>query len=269
MRLLSWNVNSVRVRLEALRRVVRKYQPDVVCLQETKVVDALFPREAFTRMGFVDLAVAGQKGYHGVAIASRASITSRHRQALASSEDQRHLSVVTAGLEIHNVYVPAGGPLPDPRLNPAFAHKLDYLRALAAWTRSWPEPEEHPRVLVGDLNVAPLEHDVWDHRRLRRTITHTEAEVSLLEAAQDALPWVDVGRRFVPPQEKLYTWWSHRGDWRSRMQGRRLDHAWVSSALAPRLRGFQVAVEVRGWRRPSDHAPVIVDLDWPRADAAR
>jgi exodeoxyribonuclease-3 len=262
VRILSWNVNSVRERLRAVGRVVRKYEPDVICLQETKVSDELFPRRAFEKMGFAGIEIAGQKGYHGVAIASRLPIERCFSERIADNPDKRHLAVEVGGVEIHDVYVPAGGPEPDPDKNPAFARKLDYLRGLATWVEAWPARRTKPRVLVGDLNVAPLEHDVWDHRKMRRTITHTEIEIELFERARRALPWIDVGRQFVPPDQKLYTWWSYRApNWRRVNKGRRLDHVWVSPALASRLRGFVVAKEVRGWKRPSDHAPVILDID--------
>ena len=260
MRIVSWNVNSVRIRLEAVRRFVRKYEPDVLCLQETKVQDHLFPREAFARMGFVDTVVVGQKGYHGVAIASRHTVKRHHRRNMGGSSDARHVAVEIDGLEIHDVYVPAGGEKPDPDLNPAFAFKLRYLRSMARWMRSWPD-RQAARVLVGDLNVAPLEQDVWSHQKLKRVITHTEVEIAHLRRVQRSCDWVDAAREVIPPSEPLFTWWSHRApDWRQVNKGRRLDHVWVTPALRDRIADVRVATEVRGWRRPSDHAPVVLDL---------
>lgn len=259
MRIVSWNVNSVRVRLEAIRRFVRKYEPDVLCLQETKVEDHLFPREAFARMGFANTIVAGQKGYHGVAIATRRPVSSHHQRRIGGRRQARHVAIEVDGIEIHDVYVPAGGERPDPEQNPAFAYKLRFLRSMARWMRSW--PNDVPRVLVGDLNVAPLETDVWSHQKLRRVITHTEVEIEHLAAVQRSCGWVDAARSVVPPSEKLFTWWSHRGDWRRLNKGRRLDHIWVTPTLEKRIRDVKVATEVRGWRRPSDHAPLFVDLD--------
>ena len=262
MRIISWNVNSVRERLRALRAVVRKYAPDVVCLQETKVADELFPRRAFEDLGLTALAIAGQKGYHGVAIASRLPIRRSWTKAVMGLDEKRHIAVaLESGTEIHNLYVPAGGQQPNPDKNPAFARKLAYLRALGDWMRRWPDKAQRSRVLVGDFNVAPLEHDVWDHHHMRRWVTHTEEEIALLDRVQATLPWTDVGRAVIPAEHELFTWWSYRAPaWRRENKGRRLDHAWVSGPLASRIEGFSVAREVRGWKRPSDHAPLVVDL---------
>jgi len=262
LRILSWNINSVRLRLEQLRRVVRKLQPDVLCLQEIKVQDDLFPRDALTRMGFRGSAVAGQKGYHGVATFARQPLEHHFSKAIGRNRDARHVAVTVGGLEIHNLYLPAGGDVPDPEKNPAFAAKLAFMKALARWTRSWPDRSSARRVLVGDLNVAPLDTDVWSHQKLLKVVTHTPIEVDLLGKIQRAHDWVDVARRIVPPEQHLYTWWSYRSpDWKVQNKGRRLDHIWVSPSLGERIIDFEVARTVRGWKRPSDHAPVLATLE--------
>ncbi len=262
LRVLSWNINSVRLRIESLRRLVRKLEPDVLCLQEIKVQTDRFPLQALERMGFLGAAVAGQKGYHGVATFTREPLQAQVSKAIGRNRDARHVAVTVRGVEIHNIYLPAGGDLPDPKRNPAFAAKLAFLKALARWTRSWPDRSTARRVLVGDLNVAPLETDVWSHKKLLRVVTHTPVEVDHLEKLQRAHPWVDVARRIVPPGEQLYTWWSYRSpDWRRQDKGRRLDHIWVSPALSDGIVDFHVAKDVRGWKRPSDHAPVMATLE--------
>jgi exodeoxyribonuclease-3 len=269
LRILSWNINSLRLRLRSLARLTEKYRPDVVCLQEIKVEDALFPLEAVSRMGFGAVAFKGQKGYHGVAILSRLPFDTTETRRLARSLDARHLAVTLAApwsLELHDLYVPAGGPDPNPERNPKFAHKLAYLRALARWMRRWPAREAARRVLVGDLNVAPLPTDVWSHEKLRRVVTHTEIEVAHLGKVQRAAGWIDVARQVVPPDERLFTWWSYRApDWARQNKGRRLDHAWVSPALGSAIVDFRVAREARGWRQCSDHAPLVIDLALPTA----
>ena len=264
MRIITYNVNSVRERLRAVRRVVRKYAPDVLCLQETKVEDGSFPVDGFADLGLTELRIAGQKAYNGMAIVTPHAIRRTWSHDLCGLGEKRHLAVeLASGLEIHNLYVPAGGDKPDPLVNARFAKKLDFLQAMARWMRRWPERSTRPRVLLGDLNVAPLPSDVWDHRKMRRSVTHTEVEVALLEEAMRALPWTDLLRRVVPAEDALFTWWSYRArDWQKVNKGRRLDHVWVSAPLADRIEDCAVATEVRGWKRPSDHAPVIVDLDW-------
>jgi exodeoxyribonuclease-3 len=166
-----------------------------------------------------------------------------------------------AGIELHCVYVPSGGDLPDPAVNAKFAHKLQFVDEMTAWW-SAERSAERPMVLVGDLNIAPLENDVWSHTQLLDVVSHTPVEVAKLTAMQRSIDWVDAVRHFVPPEQKLYTWWSYRArDWTRSDRGRRLDHIWVTRPLASSLGGFAVLREARGWEpRPSDHVPVLVDL---------
>ena len=125
-------------------------------------------------------------------------------------------------------------------------------------------------MLVGDLNVAPLETDVWNHKQLLKVVSHTPIEVAALDALQASHRWVDAVRHFVPPSERLYTWWSYRAlDWSASDRGRRLDHIWVTPDLSPRLRGIEVMRAARGWPQPSDHVPVTVDLETPYPPSRR
>jgi exodeoxyribonuclease-3 len=172
--------------------------------------------------------------------------------------DCRHIHAETQGITIHNFYVPAGGDIPDPDQNDKFAHKLAFLDEVAAWFGA---QADHPALLVGDLNIAPLETDVWSHKQLLDVVSHTPIEVAKLAAWRDSLNWVDAVRQFVPPSERLYSWWSYRAsDWSASDRGRRLDHIWASPSIAPRLTGAMILREVRNWSPPSDHVPVIVDL---------
>ena len=261
MRIVSWNINSVRLRIESVARLVAELSPDILCLQEIKVTDAAYPQSAFTEMGFTDHAVFGQKGYHGVSIHSRLPISRAHRKHWCGREDSRHIWVTLAsGLEVHNFYVPAGGDEPDPEKNEKFAHKLGFLDAMADWFKK--RKGERPAVLVGDLNVAPLETDVWSHKKLAKVITHTPAEISRLDNIMTAGGWIDAVREFVPPEDKIFSWWSYRAaDWKAANKGRRLDHIWVTPHLRAALQGAHIAEPVRGWPRPSDHAPVVLDLN--------
>jgi exodeoxyribonuclease-3 len=260
----TWNINSVRLRLALVAHYLVQQRPDVLCLQETKCRDAEFPSAEFRRLGYPHLALNGQKGYHGVAIISRLPIVAASRRDFCAKGDSRHLEATLGGeaqgLAIHNFYVPAGGDEPDPAVNEKFAHKLAFVDEMAAWFRD--ENKAAGRaIVVGDLNIAPLEHDVWSHKALIDVVSHTPTEVEKLKSAQAAGPWVDALRQFVPPEEKLYTWWSYRSpDWEKADKGRRLDHVWVSPALAEAATAMEVLREARGWERPSDHAPVKVEL---------
>ncbi len=120
---------------------------------------------------------------------------------------------------------------------------------------------KRPLVLVGDLNIAPFEHDVWSSKQLTKVVSHTPIERERLATLRQTLNWVDVARHFVPATEKLYSWWSYRArDWDSADRGRRLDHIWVTPALEKSLTHFEIIRPARGWERPSDHVPVVVDI---------
>jgi len=258
MRIVTWNINSVRLRIDLIAELVRHVNPDVLCLQEIKVVNELFPAAALAEMGLVHQAVAGMKSYNGVAILSRLPITESSVRSWCDKEDCRHIEAEIAGIRIHNFYVPAGGDIPDPDLNIKFAHKLKFLDQVTAW---FGDQQDHPALLVGDLNIAPLETDVWSHKQLLGVVSHTPIEVEKMAAWQQSLGWVDAVRRFIPPELKLYTWWSYRSaDWNQSDRGRRLDHVWATPSLAPRLTGAMVIREARDWAPPSDHVPVMVDL---------
>lgn len=261
-RVASWNVNSVRARLGHIGLFVRKYRPDVLCLQEIRAPREAFPSAYLEGLGYGHAALSVDRGKPGVAILSTVPMARLETVVWCGKQDHRHLAVNIPGkLELHNFYVPAGGDVPDPAVNPKFAHKMQFLKEMAE--RFGARTGRGSAVmLVGDLNVAPLENDVWSHQRLRRTITHTEAEVAALLRVYRALDWHDVMREAVPPEQKLFTWWSYRArNWKQLNRGRRLDHAWVTSALRASCRGVTVASETRGWKRPSDHVPVVVDLD--------
>jgi exodeoxyribonuclease-3 len=267
LRITTWNVNSVRLRLDLIARFVAEAAPDVLCLQETKVEDRLFPHRAFAELGYLHRAVRGIKGYNGVAVLSRLPLEPLAAENWCRRDDGRHLAARLPGdIELHNLYIPAGGDIPDPEANPKFAHKLAFLDELAAWWRARRDPGAR-RVLVGDLNVAPLETDVWSHRQLRNVVTHTPVEIERLRAVMAAGPWHDAVRHFVPETQKLFTWWSYRTrDWGASMtegkdRGRRLDHVWVTPALAPCLAAADILAGARGWPRPSDHVPVTVTLE--------
>ncbi len=265
LRLATWNINSVRLRIDLVTRFLAEHRPDVLCLQEIKCRDDQFPHKAFAAAGYRYRAVHGQKGYHGVATVSRRPFSESFRQAFCGKDDARHVAVtIRLGgqqLTIHNTYVPAGGDIPDPDVNEKFAHKLAFIEELGAFLERRPEDA----ILTGDLNVAPLATDVWSHRQLLRIVSHTPAETDRLEVLRTRGGWTDAVRHFVPPEEKLYSWWSYRArDWRASNRGRRLDHIWVSDGLVPTLKAASIVAATRDWPRPSDHVPVVVDFGRPR-----
>jgi exodeoxyribonuclease-3 len=264
MRITSWNINSVRLRIDQVRRFLETEAPDVLCLQETKCHDDQFPRKAFEKAGYPHLAISGQKGYHGVAIASRVPLGPLEPASFCCKGEARHIAAVLPGdVVLHNFYVPAGGDVPDPELNDKFAHKLDFLEQMRSFFES---ERERPSIVVGDLNIAPEENDVWSHKQLLKVVSHTPVEVDAMRRLIADGGFLDVARRFHGAEEKLYSWWSYRAkDWAASDRGRRLDHIWVSEPLSDRLHtggenAFRIHRDVRGWERPSDHAPVSFDI---------
>jgi exodeoxyribonuclease III len=261
LRVITWNINSIRLRIANVQRLVMEWAPEVLCLQETKTPDDFFPREVFEILGYRHMLVHGMKGYNGVAILSRIPFQSPRTRAWCARADCRHASVeLSGGIELHNIYVPAGGDEPDPECNPKFAHKLKFLDEITAWFAT-ERRDGQSMIAVGDLNIAPLESDVWSHKQLLTVVSHTPIEVERLAGLQQAGGFVDAVRHFVPPHERLYTWWSYRArDWAASNRGRRLDHIWVTPSLVGVLSEARVYRDSRGWEKASDHVPVMLTI---------
>jgi len=261
----TWNINSVRLRIDLVHQFLKEHEPDVLCLQETKCPQGQFPAGRMRALGYEHIAEFGQKGYHGVAIVSRIPFTDQVSHDFCSKGDCRHVSVRLAApvpTVVHNFYIPAGGDEPDPAINEKFAHKLSFLEELQSWQVDKAKEPGHEAILVGDLNIAPLTEDVWSHKDLLKVVSHTPIETEALLAIQKAGGWHDVMRQHVPPEQKLYTWWSYRAkDWLAANRGRRLDHVWTTEGLAKKSTGIEVLKEARGWQQPSDHVPVIARFD--------
>ena len=193
-----------------------------------------------------------------------AILSKRPLQEVAAHDfvDLGHARHVAARLEngvtIHNFYVPAGGDIPDRDQNVKFGQKLDYLTAMRDHFHA-ERPER--AILVGDLNIAPREDDVWSHKQLLKIVSHTPVEVEHLGQTQEAGRWVDITRKDIP-EGLLYSWWSYRAaDWDAADKGRRLDHVWATPDIANAGHGSRVLRAARGWDQPSDHAPVFATFD--------
>jgi exodeoxyribonuclease-3 len=259
VKIATWNINSVRHREGAVLRFLREEAPDVLCLQETKTPVENFPLARLSALGYRHVVVRGEKAYNGVAILSRLPLEDAGFRDFCARGDARHVAArLPSGAVVHNLYIPAGGDVPDPGVNPKFAHKLDFIAELRAWFAALPPQRA---ILVGDLNDAPREDDVWSHKQLLRVVSHTPVEVAAFEAARGAGGWVDVIRAHQP-DGRLYTWWSYRAaDWQAADKGRRLDHIWATPDLAAASGGSRIARAVRGWETPSDHVPVIAEFE--------
>jgi exodeoxyribonuclease-3 len=251
----TWNINSVRLREGLVRRLMETEGPDVLCLQETKSPVEKIPTEGFEALGYRWRVARGEKGYNGVAILSRVPLEEVPAVDFCGKGDARHVAArLEDGTVVHNLYVPAGGDVPDPEANDKFRHKLDFVEEIRG-RLSAPGARE---VLVGDLNIAPREDDVWSHAQMLKVVSHTPVETESLNAAQAAGGWVDAVRRHIP-EGRLYSWWSYRAkDWAAADRGRRLDHVWTTPAVE--TRAARILKDARGWEKPSDHAPVFVEL---------
>ncbi|QPM91608.1 exodeoxyribonuclease III [Pseudooceanicola algae] len=257
--LATWNINSVRLREGLVCKLLEQDAPDVLCLQECKSPVDKIPVEAFHAAGYTHMVARGQKGYNGVAILSKLPLEDVGDKDFAALGHARHVAArLPNGVTIHNFYVPAGGDKPDREVNVKFGQKLDYLTGMRDWFHAEPPKKA---ILVGDLNIAPREDDVWDHKKLLRVVSHTPIEVAHLAETQGAGNWVDITRQDIP-EGNLYSWWSYRSpDWDAADKGRRLDHVWATPDISNAAHSSRVSRAVRGWEQPSDHAPVFATFD--------
>ncbi|MBI4469683.1 MAG: exodeoxyribonuclease III [Acidobacteria bacterium] len=255
MRIATWNVNSIRVRLPRLLAWLDRRQPDIVCLQETKVVDADFPTRELETLGYRSL-VNGQKTYNGVAILSRGEASDCYLDFRdgTGAADRRLCSAMIAGIRIVNVYVPNGSEVGSEK----YAYKLAWYSRLRTFLDTCFDPGSD--VLVcGDFNVAPEDRDVWDPEQWRGQILFSEPEK---EALAGVTAWgLQDAFRLHHPEGGLYTWWDYRAGAFHRGMGLRIDHILVSPSLARRCVDVMIDGDERKGEKPSDHAPVIATIE--------
>ena len=253
MRLATWNVNSLKVRLPHVSDWLAKHQPDVLCLQETKTEDVKFPLEAITLTGY-QAVFSGQKTYNGVALLSRMPPTDITAGIPGFEDPQKRVLAATYGdVRVICVYIPNGESVESDK----YQYKLRWLAALTAWLRD--EMQQYPKLaLLGDYNIAPEDRDVYDPKEWAGKVLFSDLEHAAFKGLL-ALGLSDGFRLFEQP-ERSYTWWDYRMNAFRRKLGVRIDHILLSSALATTCTTCAVDIEPRKLVRPSDHAPVFADL---------
>ena len=268
MRIATWNVNSVRTRLDQVLAWLAAEQPEVLCLQETKVADELFPLEPFRALGY-EAAISGQKAYNGVAILSRlpiedvqvgfAALLPDDPEAPGLGEQKRVISAQIAGLRVLNLYVPNGSSLRSEK----YAYKLEWLACLKRYLDAQ-ETQGEPLVMVGDFNIALEARDIHDPARLSGGIMASEPERQALQAALGER--LEDGFRLFEPESGHWSWWDYRTAGWETGRGWRIDHIYLDAELRDHALGCTIDAPMRGNPQPSDHAPVIINLAWPQED---
>ncbi len=262
IKIATWNINSVRLRAPIVADFINEAAPDILCLQEIKCQTAEFPSKVLKDLGYNHFVIRGQKGWHGVAIASKIPLTEVEEPKFCMHDHARVAAakIGDSDIIIHNLYVPAGGDIPDVTQNDKFAHKLDFLAQMDAFYKQ----KQAPYIVVGDLNIAPHEHDVWSHKALLDVVSHTPIETETLEKLRIDGGLLDIARIAHNMDEKLYSWWSYRSaDWTKNNRGRRLDHIWVSDVIGDKFvpQSYKIHTHARSWVKPSDHVPITIEME--------
>ncbi len=253
MKLATWNVNSLKVRLPQVLDWLHAQQPDILCLQETKLTDENFPQDEIAAAGYRSVYI-GQKTYNGVAILSKQK-GENVVNAIPDFEDvqKRVIAATFGGVRVICIYVPNGEAVGSDK----YDYKLNWLPALTGWLRD--ELKSHPKLaLLGDYNIAPDDRDVYDPKLWEGKVLCSQPERDAFSALLNS-GLVDSFRLFDQP-EKTYSWWDYRMMAFRRNRGLRIDHILLSKALAQNCTACQIDKATRKLERPSDHAPVVVTL---------
>ena len=261
MKIATWNINSVRQRINQALNIIEKYDIDILCLQETKVSNELFPFQPFLDKEYRYIEVNGQKQYNGVAIISKIPLKNSASMNFSNNKEKRHISVTLKNnIEIHNFYFPAGGIEPNINKNKKFAEKLNFYKEVTAWFK---ERKSNKKViLVGDMNIAPEPNDVWSHEKLLNIVSHTPIETEHYNALFKSSNFIDAVRYFKGDKLKIFSWWSYRSSqWQKDNKGRRLDHIWVENSLGKLIEDIKILKKLRSVKKPSDHIPIVLELN--------
>ena len=262
-KLATWNVNSIRIRMELLKNLRHRKIRTLSAFRKSR------PRKKTFRLKTCGLSVirilrcTAWPATTACAFFPKTPLKDVEQKNWVGKTDARHICArVFDDIEINNIYIPAGGDIPDPIANLSFAHKLTFMDDVAEWWEQHQKTYAGRKMIVcGDFNVAPLENDVWNHRQMLKIVSHTPVEIERLTRLKNSLNFVDVLRKFHPEPEKAYSWWSYRNpNWQTNNKGRRLDHIWTTPNLEDRLVAVKILKEARNWERPSDHVPVIAEI---------
>ena len=253
MKIVTWNLNSVRARKDHLLAYLERQTPDIVCLQELKGPDDIFPLEEVRALGY-EAAIHGQPTYNGVAILSRRGLSDVHTGLPGGDDGQARLIAATIqGIRIVNLYCPQGQDVDSPK----FAYKLSFYEHLSEWLRASIDPES-PWVVAGDLNIAPQEDDVWSVDEMRDQVSFHPLEHAAFAAVLE-LGLIDAVKPHIPPS--TFTFWDYRQNSFRRKRGMRIDHILVTHSVLDRTQRAWVDVDERSREKPSDHAPVGIEVD--------
>lgn len=263
IKLVTWNINSLRLRFDIFQSLVELHNPDIICLQETKVEDSLFPLRKIEELGFGHISYSGQKSYNGVAIISKFPLNNVNMIDILSYNHKRHISctfeINSKIVDLHNFYVPAGGDIANIDLNPKFFHKIEYVKWMAEYFKNYDKDKRV--IVVGDLNIAPGERDVWSHKQMRKVVSHTDIEIEYYNKFIASMNFIDTHRFFADSDQKIYSWWSYRAmDPMKSNRGRRLDHILVSPNLSKTITNPKIHTDFRILAKPSDHVPVEISI---------